>query len=417
MKTRFLPSVFAIFSILAYPAENRAEAPIPNQTFEITLSGEPVTVERYGTGPTAIIFFGYWPFTIKENLKWDYGSEFASLLGNRYSMFLWDYPMDGPTDDQVFEALFHFYDSLGEGDPFEKRPDLSGQATSVVTQILARTGLSDVCLVGNSFGAGALLWDFAALAKDPRKRFILISPTEVFMPPNPPLASPLPRTVLVADAELDFPLVLTQEVVDYIDERTTAQPPGYEPGQDAHFIIGGPLVSLSYVFDLANLTPTITSKTKISGAVGKAFNYRIQASGPPTRYSATRLPGGLRLNATTGVISGQPQRAGTFQVPLSAANASGTATASLTVVIGKGTQTVRFSPAKTQRFKKGRTFKLSANASSRLKTTFVSSNPKILSIKGNRATIHRKGKVTVTAQQRGNANYRPAKLAKGITIK
>jgi len=222
----------------------------PVDSFTITVAGAPVTVERWGTGPKAIVFFGYVPFEMEENLKREYGAEFAALVGEEYSMFLWTYPGNAAPYSQVQNSLNTFFQS-----PFtalNNRLVLSGQASSVVAQIRDATGLEDVCLVGNSFGAGVIFWDLATLANDPRLRFVLISPTELFMPYTPPVANPLPRTVLVSDAQADFPLLYTQEAADYVGDRTNGPlPPGYVPGFfDPHFIIGEFPTTLEYVFDL-----------------------------------------------------------------------------------------------------------------------------------------------------------------------
>jgi hypothetical protein len=132
------------------------------------------------------------------------------------------------------------------------RIDFSGQASSVVQQIRSATGLTEICLVGNSFGAGLILWDFATLASDTHVRFVLISPSELFMPFTPPAAIPLPRTVLVADALNDFPLIFTDDAYIYIRDRTTGPlPSGYFPvNANPHFIIGQYFTTLEYVFNL-----------------------------------------------------------------------------------------------------------------------------------------------------------------------
>jgi hypothetical protein len=72
-------------------------------------------------------------------------------------------------------------------------------------------------------------------------------------------------------------------------------------------------------------------------------------------------------------------------------------------------QKITFRLEKTQKFRKGRQFTLTATASSGLPVEFRSSNERVLSITGRTATIHRRGPVTITASQGGNANYKAAK--------
>jgi PKD repeat protein len=79
--------------------------------------------------------------------------------------------------------------------------------------------------------------------------------------------------------------------------------------------------------------PVITSTGSATGTVGAVFSYQIVATNNPTSYSAPGLPAGLTLNTTTGLISGTPTTAATSNVTLSATNAGGTGTRSLTLVI------------------------------------------------------------------------------------
>jgi hypothetical protein len=79
--------------------------------------------------------------------------------------------------------------------------------------------------------------------------------------------------------------------------------------------------------------PLITSSTTATGKAGTNFTYQILATNNPTRYAATGLPRELRLNTTTGAISGKPARAGTITANLTATNAGGNGTATLTITI------------------------------------------------------------------------------------
>ncbi|NQX01971.1 putative Ig domain-containing protein, partial [bacterium] len=72
----------------------------------------------------------------------------------------------------------------------------------------------------------------------------------------------------------------------------------------------------SYALAVKDSTPRarFTSLRVAEGRVGQAFTHRLATSATPVSFSASLLPAGLTINATTGVISGTPPTAGTFNL-------------------------------------------------------------------------------------------------------
>jgi hypothetical protein len=92
--------------------------------------------------------------------------------------------------------------------------------------------------------------------------------------------------------------------------------------------------------------PVISSGSTASGAYRAVYTsvsplYTIEASNTPTSYSVTgTLPGGISVNTTTGILSGTPTDAGTFNVTVRATNAGGTGSAALLLTIAKATPSI-----------------------------------------------------------------------------
>ena len=77
--------------------------------------------------------------------------------------------------------------------------------------------------------------------------------------------------------------------------------------------------------------PVITVAGPATATALAPFTYQIQASQSPASYAASGLPEGLTVNTSTGVISGTPTTPGTYTVGLTATNAGGDGTATLTI--------------------------------------------------------------------------------------
>ena len=82
---------------------------------------------------------------------------------------------------------------------------------------------------------------------------------------------------------------------------------------------------------------TITSAATASGVAGQPFSYTITTDGPgPVAYGASPLPSGLVLSSS-GVISGTPTLAGSFNLALTASSSLGNTQATLNIVVVPGT--------------------------------------------------------------------------------
>jgi len=89
-------------------------------------------------------------------------------------------------------------------------------------------------------------------------------------------------------------------------------------------------------FSLASPMPVITSALSVTGTSGLPFRYQITASNGPTSFNATPLPKGLSVNTSTGLIAGRPDVSGTFLAGISATNAGGTDSETLTLIVAVG---------------------------------------------------------------------------------
>jgi len=94
--------------------------------------------------------------------------------------------------------------------------------------------------------------------------------------------------------------------------------------------------------DYRVLTPRESPEPRINGGLvfgvrpGHPVLYYIAASGDrPMKFSAAGLPEGLSIDASTGRITGSIDTPGEYEVTLTAANASGTASRGLRIVAGE----------------------------------------------------------------------------------
>jgi hypothetical protein len=88
---------------------------------------------------------------------------------------------------------------------------------------------------------------------------------------------------------------------------------------------------------IAPVPPVITGTMMVYPAVGQPFTYQISALGSPTSFTAANLPKGLTLDEKSGQITGTPTDPGVSTVALSATNAAGSTSTTLTLTIAAPT--------------------------------------------------------------------------------
>jgi hypothetical protein len=93
-------------------------------------------------------------------------------------------------------------------------------------------------------------------------------------------------------------------------------------------------VGLIFIFSsISEAQISITSPSSLSGAAGTSVTYQIVANNSPTSFSQTGLPSKMRLDSSTGIISGTlPSSLGTTVVTITATGPYGTATSTLSLI-------------------------------------------------------------------------------------
>lgn len=85
--------------------------------------------------------------------------------------------------------------------------------------------------------------------------------------------------------------------------------------------------------DGSNAPAAITSSLYAYGFVGQLFSFNVTGANTPLAFTASNLPPGLSFNNASGLLSGTPTLAGSYQTPLTASNTAGLGASLLNVQI------------------------------------------------------------------------------------
>jgi len=129
--------------------------------------------------------------------------------------------------------------------------------------------------------------------------------------------------------------------------------------------------------------------------------------GTPKEATATTVPAGLNVGLTYNDAATAPTAVASYAVVGSVSDPNYQGSASGTMTIAKGNQTITFSalPARTYG---DPSFTLDATSTSGLAVSYTSSNPAVATISGTTVTIVGAGTATITASQGGDGNYNAA---------
>lgn len=178
-----------------------------------------------------------------------------------------------------------------------------------------------------------------------------------------------------------------------------------------------PATDVTVFFTVLPPAPVITNTSLASGTIGSAYtDTLIAAQGDGTYQNWTKtagaFPNGVTLNTTTGVISGTPTEAGTFNVTFTVDSGPQTsATKTLSIEIAKRPQTITFNAPSNAALSDGTKSIAATTNASGLHVTLTSNSLDVCTVAASPTTspftinLVGQGTCSLVASQAGNATY------------
>ncbi len=209
----------------------------------------------------------------------------------------------------------------------------TGLTINASSGLISRTPLADGTFTANIYasnpgGIGNRPLTIAIAAKIPQITSATLAKPQAGMPFSYRISAlNLPRTFGAAS----LPAGLTLNGTSGLISGTPTTPGNRTATISASNTAGTDTKTLS--FSILPAVPVITSAGTSNATYGTAYSHQITATNTPTRFSATSLPAGLTINATSGLLSGTPLGEGTFATKVYAMNAGGTGNRTLSIAI------------------------------------------------------------------------------------
>ena len=305
--------------------------------------------------------------------------------------------------------------------------------TFQVSLCLVATAGEGICNVGYRFKSANAgengRFNLTARAMDPAYNFSNIAvvgfPIPIVFAPAGDLGAGTQTNAPVSSAATQ--LIATLD----ISPQATAMNASYVISLDAPFsnvtVDGGdgtcggviattqPPITANFTLNLSQ-APTIAVTAPPGGTVGVAYpghTFTTTAGAPASSFNVTAgsLPPGLSLAmGTSGVLSGMPTTAGTFNFTVTASNGVlPNSSQAFSITIASGSQTITFAqPGGGTLAFSPTPFASNATASSGLVVSLVSNSPTFCTVSGLNITMVAAGMCSITASQAGNANFAAA---------
>ncbi len=157
-----------------------------------------------------------------------------------------------------------------------------------------------------------------------------------------------------------------------------------------------------------NATQTLTVAKAAATVALDAATLAQGYNGAARVVTATTTPASIPVVITYDGASTAPTNVGSYAVVATIDSNNYSGTASGTLVISKGNQTINFAALSQQIYVPNGTLTLSATSTSSLPVTFASSDPAVATVSGNTVTFVGVGSTNITASQTGSTNFNAA---------